>query len=352
MRFLKRLGLGLVLIGLVSAVLLATDRDRLSGSGSGVRRVALLQPASTEVIDDAVAGVIEGLAEKGFREGDNLRLTRYNPQGDVSTATTMAREILYGPYDIVITVSTPSLQAVAGANKQRRMTHVFGLSADPFSAGVGLDRADPKQHPPYLVGQGILFPVDESFRLARQMNPGLQRVGVVWNPSESNSVMFTGKARKICKTLGIDLLEATVDNSAGVLEATHAVIGRGAQAIWIGGDVTVTLATDTVVTAARKAGIPVFSIIPGKPDRGTLFDLGINFYECGRLTGELAGDILNGTDPASVPIRDVLDLVPRRLVVNRLALRGLKENWRLPDAIVHGANIVVDEQGIHEKQGR
>src|SRR5207248_11620906 len=123
-------------------------------------------------------GAIEGLAEKGFREGQNLLLTRYNAHGDIPTATTIAREILYGRYDLVITMTTCSLQAVAGANTSRRMTHVFGLVADPFSAGVGLDRANPKQHPPYLVGQGILLPVDEAFRLARQMNPGLQSVGV------------------------------------------------------------------------------------------------------------------------------------------------------------------------------
>ena len=116
--------------------------------------------------------------------------------------------------------------------------------------------------------------MDESFRLARQLNPGLKNVGVVWNPAESNSLAFTRAAREVCKAMGINLLEATVDNSAGVLEAAHSVIARGHQAIWVGGDVSVSAAIDTVVAAARKAGIPVFSITPGKSDRGTLFDVG------------------------------------------------------------------------------
>jgi putative ABC transport system substrate-binding protein len=345
----KRLGLGVGLIGLISVVLLATDRDRRSDPG--VKRVALLQHASSAIVDDAIEGVIAGLAEKGFREGKKLRLTRYNAEGDVGTAATIAREILHGPYDLVITLSTPSFQAVAGANKDRRMLHVFGLVGDPFSAGVGLDRAHPGQKPSYLTGQGIMLPVNESFRLARQINPALRNVGVVWNPSEANSVMFTRKAREICRQLDINLLEATVDNSAGILEAVHAVIGRGAQAIWIGGDNTVSSAIDTVVSAARKARIPAFSITPGKPDRGTLFDVGANFNVCGKLTGNLAGDILKGTDPASVPIRDVIDLVPQYLVVNRLALKGLKGEWKLPEAIVRRASVVVDEHGIREKKG-
>jgi putative ABC transport system substrate-binding protein len=350
MHFLcKRLGLGFALIVLASGILLGTDRERWGSTGAGVKRVAILQHASNAILEDGTAGVLAGLAEKGYRDGDTLRLTTYNAHGDVGTATTIAREILHGPYDLVITVSTPSLQAVAGANKDRQMPHVFGIVADPFSAGVGLDRDDPMHKPPYLAGQGIFLPVDESFRLARQMNPGLKTVGVVWNPSESNSRAFTVKAREACRLRGINLLEATVDNSAGVLEATQAVIGRGAQAIWAGGDISVASAMDTVVGTARKASIPVFSITPGVADRGTLFDIGVDFYECGKLTGALAADILNGTDPASVPIRDVLDLVPRRLIVNRLVLKDLNQAWGLPDDIVRRADVVVDEQGIHKK---
>jgi ABC-type uncharacterized transport system substrate-binding protein len=241
------------------------------------------------------------------------------------------------------------MQTTANANKDRHRPHVFTLVADPFSAGVGLDRADPMKHPPYMVGQGIFLPVAESFRLARQMHPGLKRVGVVWNPSETNSRAFTFNAREACKELGIELLEATADNSAGVLEAANAVIGRGAQAIWIGGDVTVTVALDSVIATARKAGIPTFTITPGKPDRGTLFDFGINFYECGKLGGELAAQVLHGADPATIPILDVLDRVPKRLVVNRLAVAGLKEEWKIPEEIVRRADIVVDDKGVHFK---
>ena len=109
-------------------------------------------------LDDGADGAIAGLAEHGFREGDNLEIIRYNAHGDFGTSNTIAREILNRPFDLVLTMSTPSLQAVAGANKDRQMPHVFGLVADPFSAGVGLDRAHPDRHPPYMVGQAHPVP--------------------------------------------------------------------------------------------------------------------------------------------------------------------------------------------------
>lgn len=341
----KRLGLGIGLILLISGILLATDRDRRPGTGPRVWRVALVQHASVPVLDEGAAGIIKSLAERGFRDGDTLRLTAYNAQGDIGTANTIAREVVNGPFDLIITVSTVSMQTVANANQQRRVPHVFGLVADPYSAGVSLERGNPKKHPPYLIGQGIFLPVADSFQLARQLYPGLKSVGVVWNPAESNSQAFTHMARETCQALGIELLEANADTSAAVLEAAQSLIGRGAEAIWIGGDVTVMAGIDSVLSAARKAGIPVFSITPGQPERGTLFDLGINFHECGKLAGALAADILNGADPATLEVRDVLDLVPRRLVVNQQAFQGLKRAWRLPQEVLRRADVVVDEQG-------
>src|SRR5262249_24707511 len=346
---IKRLAPGFALLVVASGILLATDQQRRSGTGPRVYRVALLQHGSTAVLDDTAAGVVDDLAARGMREGQNLLLERFNPQGDFGTSGTMAQTIVNGPYDLVITLSTPSLQSVAGANKRRHMPHVFGLVVDQFAAGVGLDRAAPAKHPPYLVGERIHLPVDESFRLARQMFPDLKHVGVVWSPAELNSRVFTEEAREACRALDINLIEAATDNSAGVLEAIHSVIGRGAQAIWVGGDNNVMTALDSVIATARKAGIPVFSIQPGKPDRGTLLDAGLDFHECGKLTGLLAAARLEGKDPAAIPIRDVLDRVPRRLIVNRLALKGLKEPWKIPDEIRRQADIVVDENGMRKK---
>src|SRR5262249_23023568 len=109
---IKRLGLGILLLVLASAILLATDQNRRSGSAANVRRVAFMQHASVVVLDEGAAGVIDGLSEHGYREGENLQLTRFNPQGDFGTSSTIAREIVHGSFDLVITISTPSAQAV------------------------------------------------------------------------------------------------------------------------------------------------------------------------------------------------------------------------------------------------
>ena len=345
----KRLALGLLLIAGAAAVLLATDVRR-SGP-SAMPRIGILQHASVPVLDDSVRGMLDGLSANGFRDGESANITVYNAQGEMPAANAIARDMTDGRFDIVITTSTLSLQAVANANKAGRTMHVFGIVADPYAAGVGLDSADPLGHPKHLVGQGILLPVGDIFDLARRMLPSLKTVGVAWDPAQANSRRFVEDARVACKKLGIELLEAQVENTAGVKEAVESLIGRGVQAVWAGGDITVSNAIDTVLTACRQAHIPVLSQLPGDPKRGTLFDIGFDYYQAGWMCGELAAQILRGADPTIIPIREVNDIVPRTLFVNEKALHGLKDPWRIPDDLKRTANAYVDEAGVlHENR--
>jgi ABC-type uncharacterized transport system substrate-binding protein len=345
----KRLALGVLLIVATSAILLVADRGHRSAAARHIVRVAILQHASTPVLDDGVRGVIDGLAARGFRDGEQIAITRFNAQGDMPTGLAIARQVTTGDYDLVITSSTPSMQAVANSNRDNNVRHVFAIVADPFSAGIGLDRDYPLKHPPRMVGQSSFPPVETAFQLARRMLPGLQRVGVAWNPSESNSLAFMKKAREVSAAMRLTLLEANADTTSAVPDAVNSLIARGAQAIWVGGDNTVVAGVDSVIAISRRSGIPVFSVIPGAPDRGTLFDAGPDFYRVGRETGGLAADVLDGADMTRIPVRDVLDVVPPYLSVNTKALKGLKEAWRVPDAVLRDATVVVDDAGVHRK---
>jgi putative ABC transport system substrate-binding protein len=348
---LQRLALGVALIALASAVLLVSDRDRRTTRVADARvlRVAIVQHTSTSALDAGVQGMIEGLAARGFRDGETVSLRLYNAQGDLATGNAIARQVTTGEFDLVLTSSTPSMQAVANANREGRTTHVFGLVADPFSAGVGLDRAHPLKHPPHMVGQGSFLPVDEAFAFARRSLPSLKIVGTAWNPAESNSEAFTLEAREACRQLGITLLEANVDGTAAVVEAVQSLTSRGVQALFIGGDNTMMSTVGSAVATARAAGIPVFTIMPGVPDRGTLLDVGLDFHELGRMAGHLAGEVLAGADPAAIPVRDVLDQVPRRVIVNTRVAAGLRERWTVPADVLDMATVVVDDTGVHDR---
>jgi ABC-type uncharacterized transport system substrate-binding protein len=350
---LKKSALGLVLIVGAAAVLLYSDLEsrRVEVHGkSRALRVAVVQQISIPALDDGMAGALAALKQRGYAEGGRLVLTRYNAQGDISTANAIAKNVTSSDFDLILSFSTVSLQTIANANRfatpPRR--HVFSLVSDPYAAGVGVSRDDHIVHPPYMTGLGSLAPVQQAFELARRMQPGLKRVGLVWDPSEANSVVTTTLARKVCSSMGIELVEANAENSTAIGEATASVLGRSVQAIWVSPDLIASHGLQLIVSKAKGAKVPIFTSIPTSGVSGALFELGADYNVIGDRAGNLAADVLDGRDPASVAVENVM---PITLKVDSLALKNLREKWVVPEDVLERANVVVDADGVHARKG-
>ena len=319
------------LIIAVSALLLAMDPAKDSNKDTRIPRVALMQHASQGALDDGVAGVLRGLEKRGFIAGKTMQLQQFNAHGELATANDIA----------VITVSTASLQAVANVNRQHGVPHVFGIVAKSSIAGVGVSETDPMDHPPYMSGADSFLPVERPLELARRMYPGLRKLGLVWHSAEANSEAYTKATREVCAKLGIELLEATVDTTSSVGEAAASLASRGAEAFIVTGDVMVLVAVDSVIKAGLQAGIPTFTISHGNVRKGALFDLGADFHTVGMETGDLAADVLGGTNLKDVP---VTNRVPERFNLNLVALAKFPK-WRLPPGVADEAQVLIDASG-------
>jgi ABC-type uncharacterized transport system substrate-binding protein len=231
---------------------------------------------------------------------------------------------------MVLTASTLALQAVAKANTQGRVVHLFGGVTDPYGAGVGITGSKPDQHPPHLVGVGTFQPVERAIRLIRQMNPLLRKIGVVWNPGESNSEACLVKARAVCAELGVLLLEANAGSTSEVAEAVRSVLARGAEAFWVGGDTVAISSISAIVSAARASRIPVFTNDPSDIKHGALFGVGASYREVGIAVGDMGGRILNGADARSFGVEN---LVPEVLAIHETAAADLGGGWSIPDDV-------------------
>ncbi|HXY37907.1 MAG TPA: ABC transporter substrate-binding protein [Planctomycetaceae bacterium] len=343
----RHFGLGTLLILGAAAVLLFSDPrwHREQRSSDAPKKVAVFNYVTVPTLEDGEAGAVAGLKEAGFVEGENLTLSRYNAEGDRSTAIMISKEIVGGDFDLILTLSTPVLQSLAAANLDTRRTHVFTLSTDPWGAGVGISRENHLEHPPYMTGEGSIPPIGRLFEMAREANPGLKKVGVVWNPAESNSEAAVKLARAICKKLKIELVEMNVDSSSGVQDATRALIARQVEAIWTGGDATVAAAHDTLISTAANGGVPVFSSLVSNVKGGALFSLGPDYYEVGHAGGLLAGRVLKGADPATIPVDN---FAPQVLALNLVTQEKYQAKWHFGADWAKRARLVVDQSGAHD----
>ncbi|MEI8241759.1 MAG: ABC transporter substrate-binding protein [bacterium] len=347
LKWFKSVWLGVVLILAASSLLLFSDLDRRQQSRTrpakkALPRLAVMQWASTDLLDHTVAGIVEGLRKQGFEHGRTATIHFLNASGDNSTGNLMACDLASGKYDLVLTASTLALQAVAKANTAGRVVHVFGAVTNPYGAGVGITGAAPGQHPPHLAGVGTFQPVDRAFRVARRMNPQLRRVGVVWNPGESNAEACVLKARAFCREFGMELLETNAGHTSEVPEAVRSVLSRGAEALWVAGGDTVALsALGTLLSAARAAKVPLFSNDPSDTARGALFGLGAAYHAVGVAVGEMGGKILRGADPQTFGVEN---LVPEVLSVNE-AIAAEFKGWSIPEDVRAQARVTAAVAG-------
>jgi len=318
---------------LVSLLLLLLDwNNRTTHVRGELPTIAIFKIASRLVLDQSEEGTLDALKERGFEDDKTCIIKRYSAEGDAGTANSIAQNIVSSGFDMVISISTPALQIMANANREGKMIHVFSTVTDPYVSGVGITGTAPDQHPPHLVGIGSFQPVEETFELAKKMNPGLKKVGTVWCTSEVCSEACVRLARKKCAELGIELIEASVESTIQVLEAATSLTSRGVQALWVGGDNVVEAGIGQLITAANQAKIALFTNNPYNVYGNVLFALGAEYYEVGEIAGNLAADILNGKSTEEIGVSNVL---PKYLKTNPEALKNITEKWELTEYTDH-----------------
>lgn len=305
-------------------------------------KVAVLKYNAYFVNDQGVEGMLDGLRINGFAGGKNLSILFYNAEGSRANADRLAAEIVKQDFDLILTSSTPCLQAIYNVNQETKIPHVFSVVSWAYTANVGIGDGGPLDKPEFLTGISSPNPVGAAVQQAKAFFPPLEKLGLIWNPAESNSVFTTSLAREACPALGIELLEEHVSESSQVLEKANMLVTRGVQAFLMGGDNTVNVGMDDLVSVAQTAGIPVFTVNPNSVYSGTLFDLGPNFYEVGVRAGKLAAQILNGVSPEDIPLEDY---IPHTLYLNPNALEGLEPAWNFTEEALNQADEIIGSSG-------
>ena len=293
-------------------------------------KIGIIQIVEHPALDAAREGFIDQFTEHGYIEGEKITYQIQVAQGDMATANTIAQKFKNERLDLILAIATPTAQAVANLIKDKPI--LITAVTDPVAAGLVESAERPGSN---VTGTNDLQPLAEQFALAQQLVPGAKRVGIIYNAGEANSVTQVQMAKAIADQLGLEVVEATVDTSAGVLQAAQSFIGR-VDFIYVPTDNTVVSAFSSVVKVAEENGIPVF---PGEENlvpQGALATVGVNYYRLGRQTAEMALRILEeGAKPESMPIESQKET---ELVINADVAQALGIN--LPTAIRAKATIV------------
>lgn len=299
-----------------------------SGDGSGTETERSLGAGETS--DEAAAGstapltigitkIVSHPALDALEEGimDVIRETypdalfdNQNANGEMSTASTIARKFKADEVDLAVGIATPT--AVSLANVLEDVPVVFAAVTDPVDAGLVPSL---EQSAPNVTGISDMTPVKDQIALLAELID-ISALGHVYSSGEANAVLLAELAEEACAELGISFVSSAVSSSAEVKQAAEALAPR-VDAFYVSTDNTVVSALAALSDSAADAGIPVLSADPSSaPENDVFLAWGFDYAKMGRAAGRLAVEILQGADPASIPTRFMTSVDDIELIIN------------------------------------
>lgn len=329
---LRRLWLGAFLIVGVSAGLLLFDRSgRREGTAADRKRVSMLAFISAADSDECQHGMRDGLAAE-LQEGIDYELTVRNAQGDMPTLSSLVDAALGDGSDLILTLSTPTLQAAV--QRVKSIPIVFSFSSNPLGAGAGTTY---EQHLPNVTGIPTTAAYEEVLQLIREIVPGARRLGTLVVPSEVNSVYNVERVRQIAQQHGFELISVAVNSSSEVSDAALALLAQSIDAVCqVPSNVTIT-GFASLALPAQRARIPVFGFLSADAENGAIAVVARDYYVSCKEAGMLAARILRGADPATMPFYEVGS---EEVLINPKAARAT--GVTLPADLVSRATRIVE----------
>ena len=94
----------------------APEGSAPSAAGEPVK-IGILQLMEHDALDAAYQGFVDGLAEAGYKDGEQIKIDFQNAQGEQANCQTIADKFVSDKVDLVLAIATPAAQAMANATQ-------------------------------------------------------------------------------------------------------------------------------------------------------------------------------------------------------------------------------------------
>jgi putative ABC transport system substrate-binding protein len=268
---------------------------------------------------DNVRGAFwEGLAERGYVRGRNLRVEYREAQNDVSRLPELARDLVRRQVSLIfVPASGPALMAAKAATDT--IPIVFVNSGDPLRMGYVTSLSRPGGNVTGVSDFGDELSA-KRLELIKQLVPAASRIGILAPRNYAGLAREVAHAREIAPTLSL----ATVASFVVSLQEIEAALASFAQdgvdgLCFTPGPLFFNQRQQIVALAARYR-LPAIYSFSEFPEAGGLMSYGISVNERSYEAGLYTGLVLNGANPGDLPVRR---LTKFSLVINVSTAKAL-----------------------------
>jgi len=316
----------------------------IGGCGATGYRIGVFQIVDHPALNLARQGFEDALTAAVNATGETVTYYEENAAGEMSIALTIAESFVNQHVDLICAIATPCAQAAYIAVNETDIPVVFNSVTNPVVAGVVDNWTVPGGQ---VTGVSDLAPVEPQLELIIDIledvanNITVEDLGVIYNPSEANSVYQVDvQLVDAIAALALNLTVHTAEafDGLGVLTAAESLVGQ-VDAIWVPTDNTVVAAIGSVVGVCEDNDIPLFAADVSTVENGAIGCWGMDYYDVGYASGEMAAEILlNGANPATMPVQtspaNLLYVYPQE---------ATRQGVTIPQWVIDIADVVVTD---------
>ena len=233
----------------------------------------------------------------------NLNITYENAQGNMALALQIGKKILNSNPKAIVAIGTVAAQSFLKNNK---VPVIFSSVTDPIQAGLVQSIENSGKH---FAGVSNTIDVALQLKLIKDILPNSQKIGFIYNPSESNSVEILAKIQSVAPKFNFEIVVAAINSSNDVFIATQTLIDKNVDAIFISNDNTALSSMAGIIKIATAAKVPVFCSDTDTINSGIIAAIGPNQYNIGVQTGKVVERIvINQEKPNNMAVEFPKDI--------------------------------------------
>ncbi|MBO4881435.1 MAG: ABC transporter substrate-binding protein, partial [Firmicutes bacterium] len=271
-------------------------------------RIGILQFAPHASLDNCYIGIIEGLKEAGFVDGETCTIDFVNGMGEGETNSMAAQKFVTDGCDVIIAIATPSATAAYAAAKDAGIPVIFSAVSSPTGAGLVKDLNAPQSG---CSGTSDNLNYPAQMAMMRAFQPDAKTVGILYTTSEANSLAQLEEYQKIAGDYGFEIKAQGVTDASEIASGIASLLADGIDCLCNLTDNNVVNNFSVVTAATDPAGIPCYGSEEEQVAQyGCVGSETLDYVALGKTTGQMAADVLNGADIMTMAVSIVSDSEP------------------------------------------
>lgn len=240
---------------------------------------------------------LEGFFEVMEKMDVKCETVSHNLKGKPEGAGGVVEKIRAFKPDVIVTVGSRATGVIS--ENFNNTPIVFSMVLYPVASEFIPNMNKPGGN---MTGAAMDVPIGRQLRTLSQIVPDLRRVGVLYSPEETQSVI--DEARRVAESMNIELLAQQVHSESDVPKALKRLDRQKMDALWSVADGKVFTGPSTryIIKYVVQRGIPFMGPHNGSVKAGALIALTANYRDSGRQAGEICIRILNGTQPKDIAV--------------------------------------------------